>query len=119
MKKVIASIRVLALAAPAAVLAQTPVFGPGGEVSPLQSGQGVIDVLNSLLLWFGIVVGIISVLVIMWAAFLFMTAGSSERSSAAKAWLTWGIVGIVVALFVTVVVPIVISLLSGDIFSPF
>lgn len=104
---------------PFAAFAQTPVFGPGGEVSPLTSGQGIIDVLNSLLGWFGIVIGIISVLVVLYAALLFMVAGANEeRRGKAKEWLKWGIVGVVVALFATVIVPILIDLLSGTLFTP-
>jgi len=118
MKKLVNTLRLASVLAPSLVLAQGfPEFGPGRLESPLTTGGQVLDVLRNIVLWFGILIGIVAVFAILWSAFLFLTAGGSDdRRKAAKSWLTWGIVGIVVALFASVIVPIVLSFLSGTLF---
>jgi hypothetical protein len=102
---------------PTAALAQDfPEFGPGKLESPLRTGGQVIEVLKAIVIWFGIIIGIISVLVFLYAAFLFLVSGGGDRMAQAKQWLTWAIIGVVVALFATVVVPIVIDFLAGALF---
>jgi hypothetical protein len=103
---------------PVVVLAQGdfPEFGPGKLESPLRTGGQVIEVLKAIVIWFGIIVGVISVLVFLYAAFLFLISGGSDRMAQAKQWLTWGIVGVVVALFAAVIVPIIIDFLAGALF---
>jgi hypothetical protein len=118
MRYIPAVLAVAILAMPVMVLAQDfPEFGPGKLESPLRTGGQVIEVLKAIVIWFGIVLGVISVLVFLYAALLFLIAGGSEdRRGRAKQWLTWGIVGVVVALFATVIVPIVIDFLAGALF---
>jgi hypothetical protein len=101
MKKLVNTLRLALTLAPTAVLAQGfPEFGPGKLESPLTTGGQVITVLQNIVLWFGILIGIVAVFAILWSAFLFITAGGS----------------IVVALFASVIVPIVLSFLSGTLF---
>lgn len=82
-----------------------------------QSGWDFIDIIEQIIFWLGAILGAIAVLVMLWSAFLFMTAGDSQqRQDRAKAWLKWGIIGIIVALFSTVVVPLIMDLLAGGVF---
>jgi len=83
----------------------------------IRSASGFIDILQSFILWLGIILGGIAIFALFYSGFLFMTAGSNDsRLTSAKAWLKWGIIGIVVAIFATAVVPLVFSVLEGGFF---
>ena len=79
-----------------------------------QTGDDFIALVEGVIFWLGAILGAIAVLVVLWAGFLFMTAGDSqERQGRAKAWLKWGVIGIIVALFSTIIVPVIMDLLAG------
>lgn len=61
--------------------------------------ENLIGILEAVLQWAAIIIGILAVLFILYAAFLFITsAGSDEKVGSAKKALLWGLVGIGVAI---------------------
>ena len=61
--------------------------------------NNLANFINGLATWFAGLILAISVLVILYAAFLFVTAaGSEEKVSKAKGTIVYGLVGIAVAL---------------------
>ena len=79
----------------------------------LQDKSNITAVLTNIANFFGTFVIAISVLTLLYAGFKFLTAGENEDSiSAARRMITWGIVGIVVALLAFSVAPIVGSFLQ-------
>jgi len=69
--------------------------------------------INGLATWFAGIIFAISVLMILYAAFLFVTAGDSEdKVSKAKSIIAYGAIGIVVAMLAWAVRSILVSFLS-------
>jgi len=98
-----------ALAAPALALAQQD---PGNL--NLTTEQGAIGLLLRILALARTVFWIVAVAMILWAAFLYLTAGGApEKVGAANATLRYAIVAIVVALIATSLPFLVKSLLGG------
>lgn len=57
------------------------------------------ELLTTIQGWATAVIGIIAILVLLYAAFLFMTAGGDEtKMESAKAYIKYGIIGIIVAV---------------------
>jgi len=76
-----------------------------------------IQLVADIIFWIGILLGGIAILIMFWSAFLFMTAGDNTgRQDKAKKFLTWGIIGIIVALFASAIVPLVYNILAGNLF---
>jgi hypothetical protein len=77
-----------------------------------------INLVADIIFWIGILLGGIAILIMFWSAFLFMVSGdNASRQERAKKFLTWGIIGIIVALFASAIVPLVYNLLAGNLFS--
>ena len=75
--------------------------------------QGLINILNSVVGWFETIVFAIAIIMILVAAFQFLTAaGNEEKVSTARKSLIWGLVGIAVALFARVAKDFVLSALQ-------
>jgi len=88
------SFSLLLLAAP--VLAVENPF----QTPAAQSASGLFNILQSIRDWVSGIIAIIAVIMILYAAFLFITGGSSEETRGkAKTTLLYGIIGIVVAFF--------------------
>jgi hypothetical protein len=86
------------------------------ETHPLRAegARQVVDIVEDFIFWIGIILGGIAILSIFWAGFLFMTSGDNQSQlTRAKKWLIWGLVGIVVSIFATAIVPLVYSFLEG------
>jgi hypothetical protein len=89
-------------------------------ISSLTDPEGVLGVIMQVTGFIAYILGAVAVLAMFNAGYLFMTAGDSqERQSRAKAWLKWGLIGIVVAVFSSAIVSIIASLLSGDLLDTF
>ncbi len=85
------------------VLADTP---PQVSIS----AQGILDLVVSLTEWFALLVFALAVIFILYAAFLFITAGGNdEQIKKAKGALLYGIIGVVVALLAYGAVPLIRS----------
>ncbi len=81
-------------------------LGSGGKDIPT-----LIDKIATWLLEIGLV---IAVIIILWAAFLFMTSGGNkERVTIARKTLLYAVIGITALLLARSVVPFVTNLLSG------
>jgi hypothetical protein len=83
--------------------------------------SSICDILklgNQIARWFGIIVFIIAIVAILYAAFLFLTAGGNEESlSTAKKVLIYGIIGIAVALLATNAIRIIGGTIGGQYFT--
>ncbi|RJQ37179.1 hypothetical protein C4552_01620 [Candidatus Parcubacteria bacterium] len=80
----------------------------------ITSACDIVTLLNRIKEWFGILVGIIATIAILYAGLLFMTAaGSDEQITKAKSTLLWALVGIAVALLASGVVAFVQTIVGG------
>ncbi|OHA09193.1 MAG: hypothetical protein A3B37_01480 [Candidatus Sungbacteria bacterium RIFCSPLOWO2_01_FULL_59_16] len=105
---VIASIHLLPLIA----LAQ------GTAPSKITDVCKILELVTIALNWFGIFVFIIAILVLLYAAFLFLTGGGNEETiKKARSFLIWGLIGIAVALFASGGIEFVINLIGGEQFT--
>ena len=67
------------------------------------SVQDVINIINAAVGWFETIIFALAIIMILVAAFQFLTAaGNEEKVSSARKSLIWGLVGIAVALFARV-----------------
>ena len=74
----------------------------------------VINILNAVVGWFETIVFAIAIIMILVAAFQFLTAaGNEEKVATARKSLVWGLIGIAVALFARVAKEFVTSALGG------
>lgn len=93
---------------PFLALAQVP--GPI-ITSPVQIAQ----LIQKVLTFVGAIVLTIALIMLLWAAILYLTAGASETAhTKAKSVLIYAIVGIVVALLAFSVIPFVQTVLQGQ-----
>jgi hypothetical protein len=59
----------------------------------------LVNILNNIKVWFAEAIFILGIVTILYAAFLYMTAGGDDtRIDKAKKALVWGIVGIIIAM---------------------
>ena len=117
-KKVSASLITLVVPAIAAAqTGQTQVGIPGGGNNPKipvgnasQVGLLIANIANFM----GSLILAISVIVILYAGFRFLTAGEEEEAiTGARKMITWGIVGIIVAL-VAYSIPFLVTSITGS-----
>ena len=75
--------------------------------------QDLINVVNAIVGWFETIVFAIAIIMILVAAFQFLTAaGNEEKVATARKSLVWGLIGIAVALFARVAKDFVLSALQ-------
>ncbi len=94
-------------------LALAQIGGVPGPIltSPVQIAQLIQKVLNFI----GSIVLVIALIMLLWAAILYLTAGGSEeRVGRAKSYLIYAIIGIVVAVLAFSVIPFVQTVLQGQ-----
>ena len=102
---------------PLAALAQGTIPG-GGAPTRLTDPCRVLELVRVITSWFGILVFIIAIIAILYAGFLFLTAGGNEETlKKARQVLIWGLIGIAVALFAMSAIPFVVSVIGGTAFS--
>lgn len=103
------------LLAPVLVLAQITLPQPSGGVNIGSVGQ-FSTVLQNLARLIGSLIMAVSVFIILYAGWLFLTAGDNEEThTKAKAYITYGIIGIVVALIAFSIPLLTASLLGGTV----
>lgn len=88
----------------------------GGVPGPvITSPNQVSDIIGKILNWLGGIVMTISLIMLLYAAVLFLTAGASEAAHGkAKNVLIYAIVGIVVAVLAFSVQPFLTTILQGS-----
>ena len=97
---------IVVLALPLMVLAQTPA----------PAACQVINTINNISNVLGYAVGVVAVLIIMYAAFMFLTqSGSVDGVAKARTLLIYALVAIAVALVAFNAAPIVESVIGGEI----
>ena len=80
---------------------------------PISSADDVVRILNNILDFVFRIIGVLSVIVILYSAGLFITAGDNqERRKKAAEYLKWGVVGIIVAILAGSIIGIIESVLS-------
>ncbi|OGZ33958.1 MAG: hypothetical protein A2Y98_00590 [Candidatus Portnoybacteria bacterium RBG_19FT_COMBO_36_7] len=94
---------------PAVALAQT-----GTLPSVTLTRGGILDLLNTILTWFAAIIFIVGIFVILYAAFLYMTAaGDEEKIGKAKRAFIYGLVGVGVAILAFGIWELVASFLQA------
>ena len=95
-KTYIAAAAIGLTALPLLALAQQTGVGP-------RSAQDVIRLVEQIATWFEAIIFAIAIIMLLVAAFQFLTAaGNEEKVATARKSLVWGLVGIAVALFARV-----------------
>ena len=85
------------------------------ELSPINLGGfgGIINFIQTVVNAAAVVFVALAFLLFLYAAYLFLTAGGSEeRTTKAKGYLFWALIGIVVALFTFAIFAIVRTFLQ-------
>ncbi len=81
----------------------------------ITSPYHISAIIQRILNWVGGIVMTISLIMLLWAAILFLTAGTSETThSKAKNVLIYAIVGIAVAILAFSIQPLLTTILSGS-----
>jgi len=118
MRKLILLIFTLFLLIPSGSLVATPT-GSGPSVDPPPEiienleADDVVRIIVNVRNWFAGIVLIIAVAVVLFAGFLYMTAGGDDKKvETAKKTLLNGIIGIVVALFAYGIVTLISNLIK-------
>jgi len=85
-------------------------------LNPLgDSGKDIPTLINTIAVWLLGIGLTIAVIIVIWAAFLFMTSGGSkERVTMARKTLLYAIIGLVVLLLATGVTEFIKNVLSGN-----
>ncbi len=75
----------------------------------------ITHIIERILVWFAGIVMTVSLIMLLWAAILYMTAGGAEdKVSRAKNYLIYAVVGIAVAILAYSVAPFLITILGGN-----
>ncbi len=115
---------VLSFMALATVLSLPLVAGaaPGGGFNPTQGQIGtglestsIYEIITTVLNWLLLLITVLAVIGFVISGIMFVTAGGSDRGEDAKKWLTYSIIGIIVALIGYIIVNVVSSLLAGTV----
>ena len=106
MKKIALVLSLVAIAA--------PLFAFAAAVPQVTlSRESIIVLIQTITNWFAIIVGVLAVLFILYAAFLFITAaGNEDQVNKAKSILLYGVIGIVVAALAYGAASFVVSFLA-------
>jgi hypothetical protein len=75
----------------------------------------VIDIIETVMLWLLLILTYIAVIGFIISGIMYITAGGSGRAEEAKKWLTYSIIGTIVALSGYVIVRLVTDTLSGTV----
>lgn len=77
-------------------------------------GKDIPTLINTIAVWLLGIGSTIAVIIVIWAAFLFMTSGgNAERVTMARKTLWYAIIGLVVLLLATGVTEFIKNVLSG------
>ena len=94
----------------------------GAQFSSTQGNSGtglstdtIYNIIERVMNWLLLIVTILAVIGFVISGIMFVTAGGSDRGEDAKKWLTYSIMGIIVALIGYIIVAVVNSLLSGNV----
>lgn len=102
----------MVVTAPSAVLAQ---YTSPADDFGLATDASFTDLLTTLLNWILSILAILAILMIVVSGVLYMTSGGDEdRIGRAKSWLTYSIIGLVVALLGYVIVTAVGAALGSS-----
>ncbi len=91
-----------------------PIIDAANRFANLDTDQ-LISIILTIASWFLILVGLIGVIMVLWSAFQFVTAGAGkeEQITKAKKTLTYSLIGVVIAILAFSVVTFTNSLLEG------
>ena len=99
------------------LLLVTAILIPSLAFAAITNICGIVQVVNSIAQWFGIIVFITSVAAFLYAAFLFLTnAGETEKLTTARQVLIYAVIGTAIALLATNAVTIINATIGGKAF---
>jgi hypothetical protein len=84
---------------------------PGGTAScDSASGQGLTDVISAVINWFSWIVGAVSVIMIIYGGFRYITSGGDQNGvTAAKNTLLYAVIGLIVVALSQIIVKFVLN----------
>lgn len=101
--------------AAAAVLTATPLIA----FAQINNFCDIVRLTVTIARWFGIIVFVVAIIAILYAAFLFLTSGGNpERAGTARNTLVFAVIGIAVALLAVNAQTIVQATVGGNTFDP-
>ena len=78
----------------------------------------LIQIVNTVAAWFGVIVFILAIIAMLYAAFLYLTGGGDEEKlKTARTVLIYGVVGIAIALLATNATKIIGATTGGKVFN--
>ncbi len=101
------TLAVVAMVAPAAASAQNNQFGvPANEWNLAEGTEGgLVGAISEIIGFIASLLAVLAILVIIIAGIIYITSGGDEgRIATAKSWITYAIVGLVIALLAWVIV---------------
>ena len=115
-KKIVTIVVGVSMLAPLLALAQgIPLPTPSGGVNIGSVGQ-FGSIMQNLARLFGSIIMAISVFILLYAGWLFLTAGDNEEAvTSARSYITYGVIGLIVALVSFSIPALVASLLGGTV----
>lgn len=107
------SVALMALVLPFAVGAQWDVERGMGATG--LENESVASIIFTVLQWLLLILTFLAVIGFVISGIMFITAGGSDRADDARKWLTYSIIGIIVALLGYVMTTFIATIISGDV----
>lgn len=107
------SVALVALVLPFAVGAQWEV-DRNMDTTGLED-TSVAEIIFTVLQWLLLILTFLAVIGFVISGIMFITAGGSDRADAARKWLTYSIVGIIVALLGYIMTTFISTILQGEV----
>lgn len=98
-----------------AYAAQSPIQEAADKFKDLDA-NGLVSIILSVASWFLLLIGLIAVVMVLWSAFQFVTAGGGNEEQVVKArkTLVYSLIGVVIAILAFSVVTFTNSIISSE-----
>lgn len=112
--KAVIGILSLAALAPVAVFAQiTPTTGPNAPAVVAGSYNDVLSIINNAATWLFGILAAIAVVLLIYAAFLFLTSGGEEeRVKTARKYVVYALIGLGIGIVAKGIISLIFSFLG-------
>jgi len=91
-------------------------FEPARGIGDAQlQDTSVYEIIKTIMQWMLLIITIIAVIGFIISGFMFIIGDTSENKESAKKWLTYSIIGVVVALVGYIAINLIDTLLSGTV----
>ncbi len=94
----------------------------GAQFNPIQGNEGtnlattsVYEIIRTVMNWLLLILTVLAVIGFIISGLMFIIGDSDEKKGKAKSWLTFSIVGVVVALIGYIAINLIDTLLRGEV----